>query len=77
MQTWSVDLGPYLPFQGWARRVESVVAGGKIVTGANSQVTDMPYVNTRKGADQNLVEVVWAQPCRGEVWVTARVDNPT
>lgn len=77
MQTWAVDLSPYLPFQGWARRVESVVADGQIVAGANSQVTGMPYINTRKGAGQDQIEVVWAQPCRGEVWVTARVDNPT
>ena len=77
MKTWSVDLSQYLPFQGWVRRVESVVADGKIITGSGAQVVDMPYVNTRKGAGQNQIEVIWQSPCRGEVWVTARVDNPT
>ena len=77
MQTWLIDLSTYLPFQGWARRVEGVVADGKIITGGGAQVTDMPYTNTRKGSGQNQIEVVWAQPCRGTVWATARVDNPT
>ena len=77
VKTWVVDLAPYLPFQGWARRVESIVADGRISKGANVQVTDMPYVNTRQGAANAMVDIVWADACKGTVWVTARVDNPT
>ncbi|MFV2052221.1 glycosyl hydrolase family 28-related protein [Aliiroseovarius sp. YM-037] len=76
-KTWQVDLADYLPFQGRARRVESVVAEGRITKDANTQVVDMPYVETSKGPQSSAVDIVWAEPCKGTVWLTARVDNPT
>lgn len=76
-QIWNVDLADYLPFQAWARRVTGLVASERINTGTDVQVTDMPYVQTQQGPANSAVDVVWAQPCKGEIQITVRMDNPS
>ena len=73
---WTVSPGPYLPFGGWARNVESVVAEGKITGPANEYRTDMPYVEVEQGASKQDVTVNWAAAAKGRIQIRVRMDNP-
>ncbi len=74
--TWQVSGAPQLPFGGWARKVESVVAEGAIRNSANVRRYEMPYVELNEGAEKDEVHVKWEQAVRGTVVVTMRVDTP-
>lgn len=73
---WTVNPGPYLPFGGWARNVESIVAEGKIIGPANEYRTDMPYVEVEQGASKQNVTVNWAAASKGRIQIRVRMDNP-
>ncbi len=73
---WTIDPGPYLPFGGWARNVDAVVAEGMITGPSSVRRTDMPYVDVTQGASKNQITLNWAQPSKGRVNVTVRMDNP-
>lgn len=74
--TWTLDVSEYLPFSGNARTVTSVVTEGEIQNGANNRVNALPYVKVNQGANNDMVQLVWPEACRGTVHVTARVDKP-
>lgn len=73
---WTVSPGPYLPFGGWARNVESLVAEGMITGPANERRTDMPYVEVQQGAAKQNVTVNWAAAAKGKIHLKVRMDNP-
>ena len=73
-QVWTVDCAPNLPFGGYARNVESVQPIGAIRDSSNGVRHVQPYVNLKKGANDDQIEVVWDQPLRGEVAVKVRMD---
>lgn len=73
---WTVNPAAYLPFGGWARNVESLVAEGPITTAAGARLTEMPYVNVEQGAARNQVTVNWAQAAKGRLHLKIRMDNP-
>lgn len=75
-RTWTLDVGPYLPFGGWARNVTAVTAEGAIIRGSSTPVTGMPYAEVEQGANRDQVTLTWPDACRGRVNVTARMDNP-
>ncbi|WP_343082281.1 glycosyl hydrolase family 28-related protein [Ostreiculturibacter nitratireducens] len=74
--TWTIGAGPYLPFGGWARNVESIVAEGMITGPSNERRSDMPYVTVEQGAAKQDVKLNWANSSKGKVKVRVRVDNP-
>ncbi|MDF0603826.1 glycosyl hydrolase family 28-related protein [Psychromarinibacter sp. C21-152] len=74
--TWTLNVGDYLPFGGNARTVSSVVMRDAIRNGAGDKLYVMPTVNINAGADNSYVQLVWPEPCRGKVFVTARGDKP-
>lgn len=74
--TWQIDGAPRLPFGGWARKVESVVLEGPIRNASNVKRYEMPYVDLAEGPNKDQVHLKWAQPVRGQVLVSMRVDNP-
>ena len=74
--TWTVSAGPFLPFGGWARSVTSVVPEGQITGPDEEPRTDFPYASVQQGPQNNLVRLHWANPAKGRVMVTVRVDNP-
>lgn len=75
--TWVVaGAGPFMPFGGWCRNVESVVAEGAITTAAGARVTEMPYVSVEQGSGRQEVRLNWSQACKGRVQLRVRVDNP-
>ncbi|MCL7463467.1 glycoside hydrolase family 55 protein [Phaeovulum sp. NW3] len=73
---WTVNPAAYLPFGGWARNVESLVAEGPITNAAGARLTEMPYVNVEQGAARNQVTVHWAQAAKGRLQMKIRMDNP-
>jgi len=74
--TWTLDVSGYLPFDGWARTVPSLVAEGDIRTASGAKVYPMPTVTPNAGANKNLVQLVWPEAVEGIVTLTARSDNP-
>lgn len=73
-QTWQVPTDAALPFGGWARAVDAVVANGSILNGAGQKVYAMPYVKVEKGAGKDEVQLLWPEPVKGQVVVTLRID---
>lgn len=73
---WTIEPGPFLPFGGWARNVESVVAEGMITGPSNERRTDMPYVTVEQGPSGQDVQLNWASASKGRVQVKVRMDNP-
>jgi Pectate lyase superfamily protein len=76
-QTWVVNGASFLPFNGWARTVQAVVADGAITTAADVQKFDMPYVQTAQGSGNDRVNLRWPVDVKGQAWVTLRCDNPS
>ncbi|WBL33841.1 glycosyl hydrolase family 28-related protein [Sinirhodobacter sp. HNIBRBA609] len=73
---WTVTPGAYLPFGGWARNVESVLAEGMITNNSGSRVSSMPYVVVEQGAAKQDVTLNWAEAAKGRVQIKIRCDNP-
>lgn len=73
---WTVNVGPFLPFGGFARFVTSVVALNQISGPGGERRSDMPFTTVLQGAASNQVRLNWAQASQGSVMVTARMDNP-
>lgn len=73
---WTADFAGYLPFGGWARNVNSVVAEGQIKDGSGAGVYEMPYVQVQQGANKDQVNVRWSKSVTGKIQVIARMDNP-
>ncbi len=73
---WTVSPGAWLPFGGWARNVEALVAEGMITGPASERRSDMPYVEVQQGAARQNVTVNWAAASKGRVHLRVRMDNP-
>ncbi|MBK4217768.1 right-handed parallel beta-helix repeat-containing protein [Paracoccus caeni] len=73
---WTLEPIAGLPFQGWARSVQSVVAEGPITTSGGTRVDAMPWVQAEVGADRRQVRLNWTQPLKGNVCIYARMDRP-
>ncbi|MBV0911012.1 glycosyl hydrolase family 28-related protein [Anianabacter salinae] len=73
---WVLNVGAYLPFEGFSRTVEAVTTQGVIRNAAGATVWAMPYATTRVGANENQVQLSWPEACRGTVQITARMDTP-
>lgn len=73
---WTVDGSGYLPFGGWARNIESLVAEGMITGPAGERRTDLPFALVEQGATKSLVTLNWASASKGSVQVAIRMDNP-
>jgi hypothetical protein len=73
---WSVDGSAYLPFGGWARNVDAIVAEGMITGATGLRISEMPFVQVQQGAAKTLVTLNWAAAAKGTVGVAIRMDNP-
>ncbi|WBU51997.1 glycosyl hydrolase family 28-related protein [Paracoccus sp. SCSIO 75233] len=74
--SWVVPVSAHLPFQGWAKQVDSVTAVSMIQDGAGRRITEMPWVRTGQGAKKANVQVEWSKPAKGKVVIRARMDDP-
>lgn len=73
---WSADASAYLPFGGWARNVESLVAVGAITNAAGTRVTAMPFITAEQGTSKKLVNVTWPEAAKGKINLVIRMDTP-
>jgi hypothetical protein len=71
---WTLEPGTLLPFNGWARNVESLVAEGMITSAAGGRISEMPYVLLEQGVDKRAVTLNWSQATKGAVQVKLRMD---
>lgn len=74
--TWTANTASYLPFQGRARFVESVVLDGDLRNTSNGREYLAPSVNTGQGGDGRQIELGWGKPVKGKVRYLVRMDNP-
>lgn len=74
-QTWVVETGPGLPFDARSLSVDAVVVRGGVRNAANAVNYDMPFVRAQQGPSSDQVHVIWSEPVRGKIAVTARMDN--
>lgn len=72
---WTIAPGAFLPFGGWARNVDSIVAEGPITTAAGARVTEMPHVLIEQGPDRRELRLHWSVAARGKVRLALRMDN--
>lgn len=75
-KTWSVPTNGLLPFEGFSRRVTSLVQTGAITTGSGSGVFTAPYITTKQGGNKDQIDVLWSEAVKGEIIATIRMDNP-
>ncbi len=73
---WAVTPGAFLPFGGWARNVEGLVAEGMITGPVGERRSDMPYVDVEQGTAKDELRVTWLAASKGRVQVRVRMDNP-
>lgn len=73
---WTVQPGAWLPFGGWARNVQGLVAEGEVSTAQGGRISAMPYVSVEQGSLKQNVTLTWPEAAKGTVQITVRVDNP-
>jgi len=73
--TWVISGAPYMPFGGRLRVMEAFVQRSEILSGSE-RVSSVPWAQTQQGTNKDEVHLHWDQPCRGEVQVRVRCDNP-
>ncbi|MGB8623111.1 MAG: right-handed parallel beta-helix repeat-containing protein, partial [Paracoccaceae bacterium] len=76
-KTWVCDFAGFLPFGGWARNMTALTTEGQILDANDVNVAALPYAEVEQGPDKDRIHLVWPQPSRGRVQMTARMDNAT
>lgn len=71
---WTVDPSADLPFEGWARRVDTIVVTGNLRNDSNVIEWDYPNVFAQSGAGNDQVELRWRRNFRGDVTMGVRID---
>ena len=74
-QTWVVETGDGLPFSARSLSVDAVVVRGGVRNASNALNYDNPFVRAQQGSTADQVHVIWSEPVRGKIAVTARMDN--
>jgi hypothetical protein len=72
--TWSIDASEYLPFGGQLLGIDAIVPLGALRNPANVRQYALPHVDLRQGTNRDAMRLVWPEPVRGRVAITARVD---
>lgn len=74
--TWTLPIIQGLPFQAWAKSVQSVVNEGAITDGDGQRQDATPWVQTQIGTSRRQIRLNWSKPVKGKVCVYARMDRP-
>ena len=74
--TWTPPVLTGLPFQGWARSVQSVVTEVALQSTSGARVDATPTVVPDSGTSKRQIRLTWSQPLRGRVCIYARMDRP-
>lgn len=72
---WTLPAQGALPFNGYARNVESLVAMGPITDASGVRLGELPHVLVRQGPDQRAITLHWTRPVKGSLHVRLRMDN--
>lgn len=73
---WTLPVIEGLPFRGWAKSVQSVVAETPLTTASGARVDAMPWVQTEIGSSRRQIRLNWQTALKGGVCVYARMDRP-
>lgn len=73
---WLVNVDTSLPFNGYAKKVEAVVATSAITNAANARVTEMPWVQPSVGTTRKQVALNWGAATKGSIALRVRMDDP-
>lgn len=73
---WTIPVIQGLPFQGWAKSVQSVVNETALLNAAGERVDANPQVQVEVGSTRRQIRLTYAQPLRGRVCIYARMDRP-
>ena len=73
---WLPPVNASLPFNGWAKNVESVLARSAITNSAGARVADMPWVQAQLGTGNRQIAINWSTPVKGTISYRVRMDNP-
>jgi hypothetical protein len=73
--SWTVQTAAELPFQGYARYVDSVTPQRALRSASNSIRYLAPYADVEQGAGRDQIVLRWPEAVRGEVQVTLRMDS--
>ncbi|WP_291729861.1 glycosyl hydrolase family 28-related protein [Leisingera sp. F5] len=73
--SWSVRAEGLLPFQGFARYVDSVVPLGALKSSGNSTRYIVPYTEAQQGSNNDEIRLRWGEAVKGEVQVIMRMDS--
>lgn len=74
--TWTSPALSGLPFQAWAKSVQSVVNETPLLTSNGTRVDAAPTVQVEVGSGRRQIRLSWSQPMRGRVCIYARMDRP-
>ncbi|UWQ90637.1 glycoside hydrolase family 55 protein [Rhodobacteraceae bacterium M382] len=72
---WNVKTDGLLPFQGYARNMDSVVPIGPLSDSGGTTRYIAPYAAVLEGANFDVVKLSWGQAVKGEANVIIRMDN--
>lgn len=73
---WTLPVIEGLPFKGWAKSVQSVIAETALTNAAGTQVDATPWVQTEIGTTRRQIRLNWPSAVKGRVCVYARMDRP-
>ncbi|WP_295533503.1 glycosyl hydrolase family 28-related protein [uncultured Thioclava sp.] len=73
---WTVDPSDYLPFGGWARNCQGLVAEGMVRNASGTRIEAMPYVAVEQGASKTLATINWPEATKGRMQIVLRMDTP-
>jgi len=73
---WVANSGTVLPFNGFARVIESVVPEGRLANAASQSVYEAPWTEGEFGASRRQYRVIFATPVTGTVRCSVRMDMP-
>jgi len=72
---WSIETDGQLPFGGYARDVEALVAKSEIKSSSNQKTYNMPYVTLEKGSARDRVNLNWPEAVKGKMGIKIRCDR--
>ena len=76
-RTWVIGSGTKLPFEGWARTIESVTPINAITNAGGTTVYEAPWVDPEYGSAKKQFRVVFKSDVSGTIRANVRMDNPT
>jgi hypothetical protein len=74
--SWTLPVIDGLPFKGWAKSVQSVIAESAIVNASGARVDAAPWVQIEIGTTKRQIRLNWPLGVKGKVSIYARMDRP-